>query len=71
MKSDAASSSPWLTIEEARREVKVGPKILYREIKAGRLRAARLGGRSGAIRIHADWVREWLEHCATPIEVRR
>lgn len=68
---DAPAVSPWLTIEEARREVKCGAKLLYREIRAKRLRAARLCGRSGAIRIHRDWVREWLERCATPIEVVR
>jgi len=63
--------SPWLTIEESRQRVKVGPKLLYREIKAGRLRAARLGGRSGAIRIHETWITEWLERSAAPIEIGR
>jgi len=51
--------TPWLTVEDARREVKCGAKLLYREIRAGRLRAARLGGRRD-IRIHKDWIRDWL-----------
>jgi excisionase family DNA binding protein len=63
--------SPWLTTEESRRVAKCGLKLLYREIQAGRLRAARLGGRSGAIRIHESWITEWLERSATPIEVGR
>jgi excisionase family DNA binding protein len=63
-----ASGSPWLTIEEARRIAKCGPKLLYREIKAGRLRAARLGGRRD-IRVHVDWISDWLERSAQPIEI--
>lgn len=65
------TESPWLTVEESRRMAKCGSKLIYREIKAGRLRAARLGGRSGAIRIHRSWISEWLERSATPIEMRR
>ena len=64
-------ASPWLTVEDARRVVKVGPKLLYRAIQRGDLRAARLGGRSGAIRIHRDWIREWLERVAQPVEFGR
>ena len=67
----AVEVSPWLTIDEARRDVKCGAKLLYREIRAGRLRAARLGGRSGAIRIHKSWVADWLERSAQPIEYGR
>jgi excisionase family DNA binding protein len=63
--------SPWLTVEESRHLAKCGAKLIYREIKAGRLRAARLGGRSGAIRIHRTWITEWLEFSAAPIEMRR
>ena len=64
-------TSAWLTIEESRAVAKCGAKLLYREIKVGRLRAARLGGRSGAIRIHRNWITEWLERSATPIEIGR
>lgn len=62
--------SPWLTIDEARAVAKCGARLLYREIRAGRLRAARVGGRRD-IRIHRDWISEWLLASATPIEVRR
>jgi excisionase family DNA binding protein len=64
-------ASPWLTIEEARRDVKVSAKLLYRAIHRGDLRAARLGGRSGAIRIHRTWIMEWLERSAQPVEIGR
>jgi excisionase family DNA binding protein len=44
--------------------------LLYREIKAGRLRSARIGARRD-IRIHRDWIDEWLIAASTPMEVRR
>ncbi len=65
-----ATPSPWLTIDEAREVAKVGARLLYREIKAGRLRAARIGGRRD-LRIHRAWIDTWLEASAEPIEVRR
>ena len=71
MHTTEQDASPWLTTEESRRVAKCGLKLLYRAIKRGDLRAARLGGRSGAIRIHRDWVDQWLERCATPIEIGR
>lgn len=63
--------SDWLTVKDTGADVKCGVKLVYRAVKRGDLRAARLGGAHGALRIHRDWVREWLERCATPVEVRR
>jgi len=65
-----ADSSPWLPVAEASAVAKVGAKFLYREVKAGRLRAARIGGRRD-IRIHRDWIGAWLEASAEPVEIRR
>ena len=62
--------SPWLTVAEAAKVVKCGRRLIYQEVKAGRLRAARLGLRRD-IRVHRDWIREWLERCAAPVEVTR
>lgn len=59
------SESPWLKVEQARRVAQCGAKLLYREIKAGRLRAARLGGRRD-IRIHRQWIDEWLSNLEHP-----
>jgi excisionase family DNA binding protein len=63
------TASDWLTVAQACQVAQVGGKLLYREIKAHRLRAARLGGRRGPIRIHRDWVRAWLEASARPEEI--
>jgi len=71
MPEQQQDAGAWLTIEEARQVVKCGPKLLYRAVQRGDLRAARLGGRSGAIRIHRDWITEWLERSAQPIEIGR
>jgi excisionase family DNA binding protein len=63
-------ASEWLTVAQACEVAQVGVKLLYREIKAQRCRAARVGGRRGPIRIHRDWVLQWLEASATPVEVQ-
>lgn len=53
-------ASPWLTVREAANRARVGPKLLYREVSAGRLRAAVVGGRR-ALRFRAEWIDSWLE----------
>ena len=62
--------SPWLTVTEACTVAKCGPKLLYREVKAGRLRAARIGDRRD-IRIHREWIDQWLAASAEPVEIVR
>lgn len=59
----------WLTVEQARAVIQCGSKLVYREIRAGRLRASRIGGRRD-LRIHRDWIDQYLTHCADPVEVR-
>jgi excisionase family DNA binding protein len=66
----AEISTPWLTVREAAGRARVGVKTIYREVRGGRLRAARVGARRD-IRILDTWVDEWLVRAATPIEVRR
>lgn len=65
-----AETSPWLKIAEVRPIAKCSAKLLYREIKAGRLRSARIGARRD-IRVHRDWIDEWLIAASTPVEVKR
>jgi excisionase family DNA binding protein len=58
--------SPWLTADEGAQRGRVGTKTIYREVKAGRLRAARVGGRR-ELRFRAEWIDEWLEARSTPV----
>ncbi len=61
------NGTPWRTVPEAAARGRVGPKTIYREIKAGRLRAAVIGNRRD-YRIHESWVDEWLTASAEPVE---
>ena len=57
-------SSPWLTVREAATRARCGVKTVYREVKAGRLRAARIGGRR-ELRLLPEWVDAWLLTAST------
>jgi len=65
-----ADTDPWLTLQEGSAEVRVHEATLRREIKAKRLRHARVGGRK-AIRIRRSWLHAWLEATSTPLEPGR
>jgi excisionase family DNA binding protein len=56
---NTVEQSPWLTVEEAAQRARCGIKTIYREVRAGRLRAARVGGRR-ELRLLPAWVDEWL-----------
>ena len=62
--------SPWLNGTQAAAYVGRHKEFLFREIRAGRLRAARIGGR-GEILTRAEWLDAWVETQAKPIMVRR
>jgi excisionase family DNA binding protein len=55
----ATAPSPWLTVTEAAERARCGPKLIYREVKAGRLRAAKVGGRR-ELRLLPEWIDAWL-----------
>lgn len=57
------SETPWLTVKQAAERAQCGVKMLYREAQAGRLRAARVGGRR-SLRLRAEWVDQWLQTCS-------
>ena len=61
--------SPWLTVKDAARRARCGPKLIYREVQAKRLRAARLGGRR-ELRFLAEWIDAWLITYSTIQEER-
>src|SRR5688572_893768 len=56
---DPGRRDRWLTLKEATEYCRCGPKLLRREEKAGRLRAARVGGRR-ELRFLAQWIDAWL-----------
>ena len=64
------STSPWLTLTEASAYARRGKRFLAREVKSGRLRAARIGGR-GEILTRREWLDLYLEELATPVQLMR
>ena len=53
------SGSPWITVDEAASRARCGTKLIYREVRAGRLRAVRVGGRR-ELRLRPEWIDTWL-----------
>ena len=58
--ADVCSASPWLTTKEAAAYLKRGRVFIMNEVRAGRLRAARVGGRREILTR-----REWLDEFVT------
>ena len=52
-------STPWLTVREAAARARCGIKLIYREVKAERLQAAKVGGRR-ELRFRGEWIDDWL-----------
>lgn len=65
-----ALTSPWLTLTEASTYTKRGKRFLAREVHAGRLRAARIGGR-GELMFLTAWLDEYIESLSTPVLLTR
>ena len=61
--------SPWMSSSEAAAYLKRGRRFVLREIHAGRLRAAYVGGRR-EILTKADWCDAWVESQAVVVLVR-
>ena len=49
----------WLKIREAADRARCGPKTIYRAVRSGHLRAARIGGRR-ELRFLASWIDCWM-----------
>ena len=61
-------TSPWLTASEAAVYLKRGRRFVLREVRAGRLRAARIGGR-GEILTTTEWLDEWVREQTVPVTI--
>ena len=62
------NSSPWLTAGEAGEYLKRSKRYIHAEIKAGRLRAARIGGRKEVL-TRREWLDQYVEDQAVPVMV--
>ena len=60
----------WLGLRDAAKRLPNtrSPRFVAREIKAGRLRAARIGGRGEYVTCD-EWLDEYIEEQAAPIQV--
>lgn len=58
----------WLKVGEAAQRARCSASVIYREVKMGRLQAARLGGRR-ELRFLVGWVDAWLLATSTPVVV--
>lgn len=58
--------SPWLRLIDAADYTKRGRRLLAREVKAGRLQAAAIGGRR-ELMFRREWLDRWIEDQATPV----
>ncbi|MGE0451814.1 MAG: excisionase family DNA-binding protein [Vicinamibacterales bacterium] len=67
---DEQQQQAWLTVEGAAARAQVGRRLIYREVSAGRLKAAKVGGRR-ELRFKASWIDLWLESSAEPQEIGR
>lgn len=63
-------SSPWLTTAEAANYLRTSQKTVWRLVRDGHLRHAKIGGRRD-LRFRADWLDEHLLATSEPVEVRR
>jgi excisionase family DNA binding protein len=66
MNDATPTTSPWLTPAEAAARAQLSIATLYREVRRGRLRAARVGGRR-KLRFKAQHIDEWLESSVTEV----
>lgn len=61
-----SAETPWLNLAEASAYARRGRRFLAREVKAGRLKAAVVGGRRELL-FKREFIDQWLEDQATPI----
>jgi excisionase family DNA binding protein len=62
-------AAEWATVAQAARAVQAGRRTIYNAIRDGSLRAAAVNER-GDLRIHRDWLRDWLERRTAVVAAR-
>ena len=55
--------TPWITVDEAASRARCGVKLIYREVRADRLKAVHVGGRR-ELRLRPEWIDAWLNRDA-------
>jgi excisionase family DNA binding protein len=70
MTTEYQQSTPWRTVAQAAARAQTGERLIYREVQAGRLKCARVGGRR-ELRFRDEWIDAWLEASTTPLESSR
>jgi excisionase family DNA binding protein len=56
----------WLDVPAVAREIRASRRSVYRAIRAGQLRAARINGR-GDLRVSREWLDDWMRDRAKAI----
>jgi hypothetical protein len=70
LREQIAKDSPWWNLKRGAAYADRHPQTLAREIKAGRLRAARIGDRKEYFLLK-EWIDDWMESQALVVPVRR
>lgn len=65
--TDRFGDTVWLTLRRAAARAAVSEATIKREVRRGRIRFARVGGRR-SLRFRAEWIDAWLDTSTTPIE---
>lgn len=63
------ADSPWMNTRQAAAYLHRGQRFVRQEVQAGRLRAARVGGR-GELLVRREWLDAWVEQQAAPLSAR-
>jgi excisionase family DNA binding protein len=61
--SAKVEQSPWMDAHRGASYAGVSRKLLYRAIRSGHLKAARVGGRR-EVRVRREWIDDYLERSA-------
>ena len=67
LRQPVAGNNVWLTLRHAAARAAVSEATIKREVRAGRIRFARVGGRR-CLRFRPEWIDTWLEASVMPIE---